>query len=123
MSTEGNRGIIVTGQGQLHADAVAAGDHAQAIVNKAHGDIAAAHGEDLAQKLDELMAALRAHSAELEAPEEVLESTAKLAEELKAEKPNKLTVNAILGGIVSAAQSVGAVAQAAGALVPLVALL
>jgi exonuclease VII small subunit len=118
-----NKGISVTG-GQFTADVVAVGDRARAIkvVHDARSEIEAVHGKELSDRLETLVTALEAHADELEEPDEVFDSAAKLADELKTEKPNKLTVRAILSGIVGAAPSVVAVTQAATAVAQLLAL-
>jgi translation initiation factor 2B subunit (eIF-2B alpha/beta/delta family) len=112
-----NEGIIVSG-GTLSADVLAVGRCAQAIKNvTASADaLEAAGSTDVARCLQALVEAITAHAQDLEAPAELAESTELVANELTSAQPNRLTLRALLDGLVRAAGSVTAVAHAAGAL-------
>jgi hypothetical protein len=112
-----NEGVIVSG-GTLNADVRAVGRRAQAIKNvTSSADTLAAGGRDeVADRLRALIAAIEAHADELGEPDELARSTETVAHELESEKPNTLTVRAVLDGLARAAGPVTAVAQAATAL-------
>jgi hypothetical protein len=116
-SDQRNEGIIISG-GTLSADVLAVGRGAQAIKNvSASADaLEAAGSADIAGCLRTLVEAITAHAEDLEAPAELAQSTELVANELTSAKPNKLTLRALLDGLVRAAGSVTAVAHAAGAL-------
>jgi|tagenome__1003787_1003787.scaffolds.fasta_scaffold20003807_2 hypothetical protein len=116
-SGERNQGIIVTG-GTLQADVLAVGPGARAIKNvRATADALATSGrEELAERLRALTNAIEAHAGDLDQPAEIAQSAEVVAKELEQPEPNRLTIQAVLGGISQAAGSVVAVAQAAGAL-------
>jgi len=109
-----NEGLIITG-GTINADQIAVGKYAQAI--KTANEVLTQKGmQEIQVRLDELVQALNNHSAALVNPVEVCDSTAVVANELSKEKPNKLTLIAVLNGIASSAQSVTAIAIAVEAL-------
>jgi hypothetical protein len=112
-----NEGIVVSG-GTLNADVLAVGRGARAIKNvSASADaLAAAGNDDIARCLRAFVEAITAHADDLEAPDELAESAELVANELTSAQPNKLTLRAMLDGLVRAAGSVTAVAHTAGAL-------
>ncbi len=112
-----NEGINISG-GTIKADQLAVGRNARAtkIVSSA-GEVLDQKGlQEIRDKLDELVNALTTHADALENPDEVLDSTEVVAQELSKDKPNKLTLTAVLSGIASSVQSVAAIATAAEAL-------
>ena len=109
-----NEGLIITG-GTINADQIAVGPYAQAI--KAANEALTQKGmQEIRVRLDELVQALNNHAGALGNPDEVRDSTEVVAKELSKEKPNKLTLTAVLTGIASSVQSVSAIAVAVEAL-------
>jgi hypothetical protein len=109
-----NEGLIITG-GTINADQIAVGKYAQAI-KTANEALTQKGMQEIQVRLDELVQALNNHSDALVNPDEVRDSTAVVAKELSKEKPNKLTLIAVLNGIASSVQSVTAIAVAVEAL-------
>ena len=72
--------------------------------------------QEIQTLLNELMQALDDHAGTLENPDKVRDSTEVVAIELSKDKPNKLTITAVLNGITSSVQSVSAIALAVEAL-------
>ena len=112
-----NEGIYMTG-GTINAEQIAVGRKARAtkIVSSANQALEQKGLQEVRDKLDELVNALTTHADALDNPDEVLDSAEVVAEELSKDKPNKLTLTAILSGIASSAQSVAAIATAVDAL-------
>lgn len=112
-----NEGIYMTG-GTINAEQIAAGRQARAIkiVSSADQALEQKGLQEIREKLDELVNALTTHAEALENPDEVLDSTEAVAEELSKDRPNKLTLTAILSAIASSVQSVAVVATAVDAL-------
>lgn len=112
-----NEGIYMTG-GTINAEQLAVGRKARAmkIVSSADQALEQKGLQEIREKLDELVNILTEHADALENPDEVLDSTEVVAEELSKDKPNKLTLTAILSGIASSVQSVAVLASAVDAL-------
>jgi hypothetical protein len=112
-----NEGIYMTG-GTINAEQIAVGRKARAtkIVSSANQALEQKGLQEVRDKLDELVNALTTHADALDNPDEVLDSAEVVAEELSKDKPNKLTLTAILSGIASSVQSVAAIATAVDAL-------
>ncbi|MGB0125153.1 MAG: hypothetical protein WA419_11950 [Silvibacterium sp.] len=113
MPQEGNnQGVIVSG-GSFTATNVATGTGA-AI----HTSAAASSPEldAVREQLAALMKALDDHAQALQNPAEVKQSAQVIAEELKKPKPNRITLNGVLGGIAQSVKSVSVLATAAEAL-------
>jgi len=112
-----NEGIYMTG-GTINAEQIAVGRKARAtkIVSSANQALEQKGLQEVRDKLDELVNALTTHADALDNPDEVLDSAEVVADELSKDKPNKLTLTAILGGIASSVQSVAAIATAVDAL-------
>jgi hypothetical protein len=108
-----NEGIVVSG-GSITADVLSVGRRAQAIKNVGASALELeSRGQlELAERVRELIGAIDAHAASLEHPDEAMRSAELVAEELAKEEPDKLTVRAILGGLLQAAGSVTAMAHA-----------
>lgn len=104
--------------GTINAEQIAAGRQARAIkiVSSADQALEQKGLQEIREKLDELVNALTTHAEALENPDEVLDSTEAVAEELSKDRPNKLTLTAILSAIASSVQSVAVVATAVDAL-------
>jgi hypothetical protein len=109
-----NEGVIIT-NGKIIADQIAVGRNARAIKN-ANEALTQKSMQEIQSRLDELVQALNNHASALEDPEEVRDSTEVVAKELAKDKPNKLTIKAVLDGIASRVQSVTAIAVAVEAL-------
>jgi hypothetical protein len=112
-----NEGITVTG-GSFKAGAVAVGRGARATQNIT-GSAAAledAGHHEIAELLRRLTELIEQHAGDLERPEELLESTATVAQEVAGGQPNRVTLRALLAGIAEAAGSVTSVAAAVEAL-------
>ena len=112
-----NEGIYMTG-GTINAEQIAVGRKARAtkIVSSANQALEQKGLQEVRDNLDELVNALTTHADALDNPDEVLDSAEVVADELSKDKPNKLTLTAILGGIASSVQSVAAIATAVDAL-------
>jgi hypothetical protein len=110
-----NKGIQVSG-GQITAGAIAAGDRAIAIADRTRNELTGGPLEEIADKLAELTRELQENAAQLDDAEDLLESTTRIAEELKKEKPSKTTIRGILGAITEGAKSVTTVTIAVTAL-------
>jgi hypothetical protein len=111
-----NEGVSVTGSGQVKVKgSMAVGRNAQAISTiRETGSVLEERGqEELREKLDALLAALEQHADELEDPDDAFGATQLVADELRKDKPSKLTIKGVLAGLAGAAGSAGAVAQAA----------
>lgn len=109
-----NEGLIITG-GTINADQIAVGKYAQAI-KTANEALTLKGMQEIRVRLDELVHARNNHSDALVNPDEVRDSTEMVAKELSKEKPNKLTLVAMLNGIALSVQSVTAIAVAVEAL-------
>lgn len=104
--------------GTINAEQLAVGRRARAvkIVSSADQALEQKGLQEIREKLDELVNILTENADALENPDEVLDSTEAVAEELSKDKPNKLTLTAILSGIASSVQSVAVLASAVDAL-------
>lgn len=109
-----NEGLIITG-GTINADQIAVGKYAQAI-KTANEALTQKGMQEIRVRLDELVQALNNHADALVNPDEVRDSTEMVAKELSKEKPNKLTLGAVLNGIALSVQSVTAITVAVEAL-------
>lgn len=112
-----NEGIILQG-GSIQADQIAVGRNAQAIktIDAASDSLAQKGLQEIQEKLQQLVKALEQNGNALDNQSEILDSTAVVAEELKKDKPNKLTLNAMLEGIAQGVKSVSTIATAVEAL-------
>ncbi|MGI0494900.1 hypothetical protein ACN4EG_24210 [Alkalinema pantanalense CENA528] len=115
--TENNQGIVVTG-GSLTGGSIAVGQNAQAIqtVYNLASDLQAEGKPDIAQALKDLLQAIEIHGADLEDREELTQVVQQIAEELKKEKPSKITLKGLLGGVKDAVGTVVEIAEKVGAL-------
>ena len=119
MSQSGsNEGVIISGHADIKGDVVALGSGARAskIVNQAGKPLEAADLREIRNRIEELKSALAAHSGHLANRDDVQSSVETVETELNKQKPNKLTVTALLSGIASAVTSVTGIATAAEAL-------
>lgn len=99
-----NYGIINTGSGTITAKQMAVGDNAIAI----GGD----NADIIRKKLDELLQAVQVSGNKLKNQEQVLDATKAVVDEFLKEKPNKITLKALLNEIASEAQSVEPITSA-----------
>ena len=104
--------------GSINADQMAVGRSAQAtkILSTANDALEQKGLTEIRDKLDELLKEITAHADSLHNPDEVLDSTKAVAEELSKDKPNKLTITGILNGIVESVGSIARIATAADSL-------
>ena len=113
----GNEGFIMTG-GTINATNVAGGKGAKISTYQRQADEALAEKglDTVRQRLDELIALIEQHGASLSDSEQVMESTAVVAQELARDKPNKITIGGILTSLAETVASATAVATAVHAL-------
>lgn len=104
-----NQGVMVSG-GSFTATNVVAGTgasiHTSAVAPSPELDA-------VREQLAALMKALDDHAQTLQNPAEVKQSAQVIAEELKKPKPNRITLNGVLGGIAQSVKSVSVLAAAA----------
>ena len=112
MAYQHNEGVVVTG-GAFNATNAAVGRGAKIIQTASAGSQAA---QDVQLKLDALLQLLNQHRDQVSNADEVSEATKSVKEELTKDKPNRLTLKSLLGGITESVKSVGALAVAAEAL-------
>jgi hypothetical protein len=105
MATIDNRGVMVTGHGTLHAQQIAAGDHAHA--QGGAGTEAGALAE-LQARLDELLERMREQGAAVPPGAEAAVVTVR--DELARPQPNKMVVTAVLDKVSDAVKAVGSLA-------------
>ena len=111
-----NHGIIVSGPGRIEAGAIAAGPNARASGSLAHApELRDDRLEAVRRELDALRRAISEHGADLPQADELRGAAEQVGKEIGAERPNRISVNALLNGIVEGAKSVSAVATAASA--------
>jgi hypothetical protein len=113
-----NKGVIISGNATIQSDNLAMGSGAVATktINHAGNALGAKDLEEIRDKLRQLMEAVSSHPGPLDSREELKSSVQSVVQELGKEKPNKLTVTSLLGGIASAVKSVTGIATAAEAL-------
>jgi hypothetical protein len=102
--------------GTISGDAVAIGAKARAEVNRTGETLRASHRDEVADRLAALEQELQAHKDRLPDRELVLETVATLAEALRAERPNRVTVKSLLAGIAEHVRAVGGLVEATRAL-------
>jgi|SRR3954466_5676996 hypothetical protein len=110
-----NKGIQVSG-GQINAAAIAVGDQAVAVADRTRNELAGGPLAEIGERLAELTRELQRNAAALEDPDDLLESTTRIADELQKEKPSKTTIRGILGAIGEGATSATGVVTAVTAL-------
>jgi hypothetical protein len=111
MMTDGNnQGIQQTG-GSITAGALAVGPGARAY--NAVSELRGRGQDEVAQRLEELVRQLEAHADQVPDIDDLREATGNVADELAKEKPNKMTVRAVLSGIADSVRSVTGLATAA----------
>lgn len=110
--SEGNEGIIVTG-GSFKSDQVAVGANSQAIKNiyDAVSDLQSSEKSEVARAISDLLNAVQADGGRLQDREEIIETLQHLAEEVKKEKPSKLTLKGLLTGIGEAVAPIAEIFQ------------
>jgi translation initiation factor 2B subunit (eIF-2B alpha/beta/delta family) len=104
-----NQGIIISG-GTFNAEQVAIGKGAQAIQHiQTLTDAMKTDGKvDLAQTITDFLEVIENHKEELSDYDELLQAIQQIIEEVKKDKPNKLTLKGLLAAIK---ESVGSVAE------------
>jgi hypothetical protein len=112
-----NQGIRQTG-GEIRAHNTGEGENVS-ITETGSTENAAIRARSLPEvreRLNELEKVLKLHADSLENHDEIVDSANKVAEELHRDKPNKLTITAILNGIAEGVKSVTGIATAVEAL-------
>jgi translation initiation factor 2B subunit (eIF-2B alpha/beta/delta family) len=119
-----SEGINISG-GLFHADQVAVGQGAQAIQNTYNiaSQLKAGGKEEVAQAITELLKALEANSNRISDKEEIAQAVQQVAEETQKEKPNKLTLKGLLGGLKESIGSVTEITEKIAALKKAIALM
>ena len=112
MAHSRNEGIVQSG-GTISATNIAVGR--QAVVNQLQGAESEALKE-VRRQLSNVMEALQKYGHEIPNATEVMQSARTAEEELCKEKPNRLTLQSILGGIAESVKSVTTVAATVEAL-------
>ena len=117
MQPQINKGILVTG-GTFSGGTITVGDRAtvNTVQEPADQSPQTRALEEARAKLDELMQALRANSGTLADEADVIGATETVGQELARDKPNRLTMSAILASIAGSVSSVAGVATAVEAL-------
>jgi hypothetical protein len=102
--------------GAISAEALAIGAHARAEVIRTGETLRGRDHDEVADRLAALERAVEAHRDRLADSELVLETVATLAEALRAERPNRVTVKSLLTGIGDHVRAVGGLVEATRAL-------
>jgi hypothetical protein len=102
--------------GAINAEALAIGAHARAEVVRTGETLRGRDHDEVADRLATLERAVEAHKDRLADSELVLETIATLAEALRAERPNRVTVKSLLTGIADHVRVVGGLVEATRAL-------
>ena len=111
-----NNGMTVSG-GTIYANQIAVGTNAKAIKKiKNNNELKERGYEDVAEKIDILTNLLLRYKDSFENMPQLMDVISTIAEELKKDNPNKITVNSILEGLTSKVSSVANVANAVAAL-------
>ena len=111
-------GAVITGGTINNSGAMSLGANSQAMqnVSAAADELDRFGRQEVARCLREVNGAIVRLGDRLENRDEVVQATETLAQEMKKEKPSKLTVGALLDGLAKAAGSVGGIATAVTAL-------
>jgi len=108
-----NEGIVQHG-GTINAEQLAVGRGAKAVKVIKGGVISDSDEfKEIKEHLEKLIKAVNENSSSLDNQSEIVNSTEVVVSELSKEKPNKLTVTAILDGIANGVKSVTSIASAA----------
>lgn len=108
-----NEGIVQHG-GTINAEQLAVGRGAKAVKMVKGGVISDSDDfKEIKESLEKLIKAVNENSSSLDNQSEIVNSTEVVVKELSKEKPNKLTVTAILDGIANGVKSVTSIAAAA----------
>lgn len=107
-----NQGVIVSG-GTFSATNVATGNKAAVYTSQPS---ASPELKAVQEQLAILMKTLEEHGQALHNTDEVKQSAQVIAQELKKEKPNRITLTGVLAGISESVKSVSVLATAAEAL-------
>ncbi|HEX7462733.1 MAG TPA: hypothetical protein VF317_11230 [Dermatophilaceae bacterium] len=97
-----NEGIIFNGPGRLDADVLAVGRGAHAK----QGGLAPAAFEDVDARLVDLIAQIKDRREDLDDGEELADTAESLRSELAKDAPNRVSVKALLEGLVGGVASV-----------------
>jgi hypothetical protein len=96
--------------------AMAVGAHARAEVVRTEESLRGRDRDEVAERLAALERAVETHRDRLPEPQLVLETVATLAEALRAERPNRVTVTGLLTGVADHVRAVGGLVDATRAL-------
>ncbi|MDF9800554.1 hypothetical protein OKW21_005817 [Catalinimonas alkaloidigena] len=106
MKTNKNKGIVITG-GNLHAQQIAIGENAKNVLSTiAKVDERNSELVKIKEQLTLLVEAIEKNKESLKNSGELLDSTDTVAKEVLKEKPNKITIDAVLNGIKNGAKTV-----------------
>jgi hypothetical protein len=103
-----NQGVVVSG-GAFTATNAAVGTNAQVNQTQTSGSDAM---KEVQKQLDLLLESLDKHGDQIPNRGEIAEAAQGVKEELAKEKPNRLTLKSLLGGIADSVKSVSGVALA-----------
>jgi hypothetical protein len=104
-----NHGIIVSGQGRVESENIIIGD--DTTISQFNLDSREDKKAIVAQAIQELLRALNEHSADIDNKEDVVEVVQKIDEEVKKQKPSKLTLEGLLSAIKNVVEPVTEVLQ------------
>lgn len=109
--------MIVSG-GNVNADQIAVGDGAQAIKStyRLTDELEDRGKNDLAVAIRDLLKSLEAHKARISNYDEVTTAVEKITEEVKKEKPSKLTLKGLLSAVKESVSSVVEIVEKIGSL-------
>ena len=112
-----NKGMIVTG-GSVNADQIAVGKGAQAIKTtyRLADELEEQGKEDLSMAIRELLKSLEANKAQLSDYDDVTDAVEKITEEIKKDKPSKLTLKGLLSAVKESVGSVVEIVEKIGSL-------
>jgi len=112
-----NKGMIVSG-GSVNADQIAVGEGAQAIKTtyRLTDELENQGKKDLAIAIRELVQSLEANKSQISDYDDVTDAVEKITEEVKKEKPSKLTLKGLLGAVKESVGSVVEIVEKIGSL-------
>jgi len=117
-NTEGffmnNNEGIVQHNGTINAGQLVVGSASKAVKVIKGGELFDSEVfKEINEKLNELLKTVNENSSQLDNQSEIVSSTEVVVNELSKEKPNKLTITAILEGIANGVKSVNSIGSAA----------
>ena len=105
---------IVQHNGTINAGQLVVGSASKAVKVIKGGELFDSEVfKEINEKLNELLKTVNENSSQLDNQSEIVSSTEVVVNELSKEKPNKLTITAILEGIANGVKSVNSIGSAA----------